>query len=202
MAVVAEIQRPPTRTACADGVIISMIARPQIEIISSTDLTPKGRAEILQLCCDAYEMDFAPYLDLLNPAVHVLLRQGAELIAHAAWVERRMWVGDLREPLQTAYIEAVAVAPAFQGQGFGRMIMEALPPLLADFDLAALTAAEEGFYQKLGWRHWQGALSYRQGTNRIETPDECVMIYCLPKTPLDLNLNATLETDWRQGEVW
>ena len=147
-------------------------------------------------------MDFAPFLDLLNPAVHVVLRQGAELIAHAAWVERRMWVGDLLAPLYTAFIEAVAVAPPFQAQGFGWMIMTALPPLLVDFDLAALSAAEEGFYQKLGWLRWQGPLSYRQGTDRIETPDECVMIYRLAKTPVDLALTARLETDWRPGEVW
>jgi hypothetical protein len=36
----------------------------------------------------------------------------------------------------------------------------------------------------------------------IETPEEEVMVYYLPKTPKSLNVKAKLIADWRPGEVW
>jgi len=178
----------------------SQMMRTGIEVIPPGALGAQVRAEILDLCSRAYEEDFAPYLDLLTSATHVLLRGPDQLIAHAAWIERQLIADGMA--LKTAYIEAVAVAPEWQRHGFGTQIMSALPPLLGHFDLAALSPADEPFYQRLGWEIWEGPLSYLQGTNQVSTPDECVMIYRLPRTPAGLNIGSSLKADWREGDIW
>jgi predicted acetyltransferase len=169
-------------------------------VIPSASLSIRARADILDLCSKAYEENFAPYLDLLAGAVHVLLRDQTQLVAHAAWIERELVAGGT--PLKTAFIEAVAVSPACQRQGFGSKIMSALPPLLSGFDLAALSPSEEAFYRRLGWETWEGPLSYKLGSKQIDTPDECVMIYRLPQTPRDLAVTSGLMANWREGEIW
>ena len=174
----------------------------QIEVIPAPALEASVRAEILSLCSDAYEEDFTPYLDLLSEAVHVLLRVEGSLVAHAAWVERQLRVANLAQPLSAAYIEAVAVPAALQGRGYGREVLAAVPPLLDEFDIAALSPSEVPFYARLGWELWQGPLSYRQAAAEIATPDEDVMILRLARTPGGLDVSAGLSTDWRLGDVW
>jgi GNAT superfamily N-acetyltransferase len=174
--------------------------RPYIDVIPSAALGAQVHAEILDLCSKAYEEDFAPYLDLLTSAVHVILRDQKQLIAHAAWIERDLMADHVA--LRTAFIEAVAVTPSLQRQGYGSKIMSALPPLLSHFDLAALSPSDEAFYRRLGWETWEGPLSYQHGANQIPTPDECVMIYRLPRTPVALNIGSSLKADWRDGDIW
>jgi GNAT superfamily N-acetyltransferase len=160
------------------------------------------RTQILSVCTDAYEEDFAPYLDLLGEAVHVLATIDRQLVCHAAWVARELRAGGVAAPMKAAYIEAVATPSRLQGKGFGRQVMAAIPPQLAAFDIAAPSPSEEGFYAQLGWERWRGQLSYLENGTAIEMPEELAMIYRLPKTPKTLNLDAPLQTDWREGDVW
>ena len=154
------------------------------------------------LCSIAYEEDFTAYLQLLSPATHLLGYSNGELVSHVAWVERELHVGGLG-PLRTAYIEAVATLPSHQRCGFATALMQATPPLVREFQLAALAPSDAAFYQRLGWRMWKGALSYIDPTGaQIETPDEQVMIYSLPSTPSNLDVRASLTTKWRAIEVW
>lgn len=173
-----------------------------IEVISAAELDASVRAEILALCSDAYEEDFAPYLDLLSQAVHVLLRVDGKLVGHAAWVARQLHVENLDMPLRAAYVEAVAVPTALQGRGYGRTVLAALPPLLGEFDIAALSPSEVPFYERLGWELWQGPLSYLLDDAEFIVPDEEVMIYRLAKTPAALDTSDTLSAEWRPGDVW
>lgn len=173
---------------------------PAIGVHPAADLDPVDRAAILALCSAAYEEDFAPYLDLLPGAVHVTLREAGVIVSHAAWVTR--WLQPEGLPLlRTAYIEAVATLPARQGRGHATAILAALPPLLGDFDLGALSPSEPAFYARLGWTSWRGPLSVRTGRGREATPDEAVMILRLPRTP-SLDLGAGLSVEFRPGEVW
>lgn len=61
-----------------------------ILIVKASDLTNGQQDEILSVCSRAYEEDFAPYLQLLTSATHVLAYVGNELASHAAWVEREL----------------------------------------------------------------------------------------------------------------
>jgi GNAT superfamily N-acetyltransferase len=160
------------------------------------------REQIRALCSMAYKEDFTAYLQLLSPATHLLGYLDGELVSHVAWVERELQVGGLG-PLRAAYIEAVATLPSHQGRGFATALMRATPPLVHEFQLAALAPSDAAFYQRLGWRMWEGPLSYIDPSGaEIETPDEQVMIYPLPSTPTSLDVRASLTTKWRAIEVW
>ena len=160
------------------------------------------RRAVLDVCSRAYAEDFEPYLRLLSAATHLLGRIDGELVTHAAWVER-----ELHSPptgtLRTAYVEAVATRPEWQGRGFASSLLSRIPALVADFDLAALAPSREAFYARLGWERWRGPLAYRQPDGTIvATPEEVVMIYRLPRTPSTLDPAGPLSTGWRPLEVW
>ena len=157
--------------------------------------------KVLELCSAAYEEDFTDYLNLLNPAVHILAYTHGQLVCHAAWVERRLYLGEFS--LRAAYIEAVATLPAQQRKGFASALMQVLPTKLSQFDIAALSPSNPTFYEPLGWELWQGQLSYfDKDKHEIFTPEEQVMIYRLPLTPSKITLTEKLSVDWRPGEVW
>lgn len=174
----------------------------QISVLPTGQLTDFQREELLSLCSRAYEEDFTSYLRMLNPAVHVLGGIEGRLVAHLAWIERELradGVGALR----TAYVEAVATLPEFQRRGFASQLLTAIPPLIIDFDLGALSPSAEPFYARLGWERWRGPLSYRDPDgHEVETPEDEVMIYRLPRTPRNLDVAAGLSADWRPIEVW
>lgn len=176
----------------------------QFEAVPAAALDRTTRAEILAVCSDAYEEDFAAYLELLAGAVHVLGRLDGALVAHAAWVERPLYASNLATPLRAAYVEAVAVPTALQGRGHGTQVLAALPPRLEDYDIAALSPSEPGFYARLGWETWRGPLWYREAGTGAEVPtlEEEIMVLRLPKTPTTLDLSARLGIDWRPLEVW
>ena len=174
----------------------------QLQLVTSTDMSVGLREQIRVLCCQAYEEDFTAYLQLLSPATHLLGWLNGELVSHIAWVERELHVGEIG-PLRTAYIEAVATLPSYQRRGFATALLQATPPLVHEFQLAALAPSDAAFYQRLGWRMWEGPLAYMDPSGaRIETPEEQVMIYPLPLTPSSLDIRASLTTKWRAIEVW
>ncbi|MBK1654459.1 GNAT family N-acetyltransferase [Allochromatium vinosum] len=172
-----------------------------ISAIKSPKLSDKQRKEILDVCSRAYEEDFSPYLALLDNATHLIAYLGTELVSHAAWVPRELRLQG-KCPLHTAYVEAVATLPEHQRKGYGSTVLAAIPPLIWEFDIAALSPSEAPYYAKLGWVLWKGPLAYLHNAQEIETPDEEVMVYRLPKTPQELDINAKLVTDWRPGEIW
>jgi hypothetical protein len=175
---------------------------PRIDVVHASRLGKALRAQILTLCSDAYEEDFAPHLALLGEATHVLAFLDDDLVAHAAWVRRELRVGAARRPLSCAYVEAVATPVRLQQRGLGTRVLRAIPPLLHDFDIAALSPSEPDFYARSGWQPWQGPLYYLRDGRRHSSPDEQVMILRLPNTPADIDPCDELETDWRAGDVW
>jgi GNAT superfamily N-acetyltransferase len=175
---------------------------PRIAVVPSDAMRDQRREELLSLCTRAYGEDFSSYLRLLSPAVHVLAYVDGKLVSHAAWVERQLHAEHVG-PLRTAYVEAVATLPDHQGEGYASAVLSKIPSLVGDFALAALSPSDQGYYRRLGWELWEGPLSYRSPTGaEIPTPEEQVMIYRLPLTPVSLDLRARLSTDWRPGEVW
>ncbi len=174
----------------------------QIEYYATGELAPSLRAEILAVCESAYEEPMAPYLADIGPGVHAVGRIDGRLATHAMLVTRTLQMTG-RRALRTAYVEMVATAPSLQGRGYASALLRDLVTQLGDYDLAALSPSDEGFYARLGWELWRGPLSVRTDRGLEASPDdEAVMILRLARTPPDLDLDAPLSVEWRPGEVW
>ena len=80
-------------------------------------------------------------------------------------------------------------------------MLQRLQASVTDFDVAALSPARYGLYERLGWEQWRGPLYVRTANGMLATPDEEVMIFRLPHTS-QLNLDGPLSVEWREGEIW
>jgi aminoglycoside 2'-N-acetyltransferase I len=107
-------------------------------------------------------------------------------------------------PLRTGYVEAVAPAPPWQRHGLGTLVMERINEIIREkFQLGALGTGEHAFYERLGWRTWQGSSSVRELGGPTPTPgdDGYVMVLDTPTSP-NLDLTAPISCEWRPGDVW
>jgi aminoglycoside 2'-N-acetyltransferase I len=178
----------------------NMTNPPTIEIIPASALTAAQRQTILNLCSAAYAEDFGSNLDLMAEATHVIASVKGQWVSHAAWVTR--WLQPAGQPLlRTAYVEAVATLPTYQGRGLGSAVLRQLAAAIADFDLGGLSPSEPAYYARLGWVLWQGPLAIRTAQGLLDTPGEHVMILALPSTPT-LDRTSLLTAEWREGELW
>jgi aminoglycoside 2'-N-acetyltransferase I len=131
-----------------------------------------------------------------------VLRDGAELIAHAAVVQRQLVHGDV--PIRTGYVEAVAVRENRRGRGHGRAVMtEAERVIAAAYDLGALSTGLQGYYERAGWIRWLGPTYVLEpgGLTRTEDDDGGVFVLRTPTSP-EFDLTGPLACDWRSGDVW
>jgi aminoglycoside 2'-N-acetyltransferase I len=174
----------------------------QIAIISAHDLSSNERQAIIDVCTQAYGKDFTAILAQFHDAIHLLARLEDKPVSHACWVTRWLQPEGL-SLLKTAYVEAVATVPAFQGKGFGSAVMQRVATAIQDYALGGLCAAHAhiGFYQRLGWEMWRGPKAIRTSETLIATPDENVMILRTAKTP-PLDISTTITAEWREGDLW
>ncbi len=171
------------------------------QISKAAELNPDDRQALIELCTAAYEETFDHLFDSLPDSTHIIARLENEIVSHAAWVTRWLQPEGLLE-LRTAYIEAVATLPRYQGQGFGSAVMRNLVPFIKDYELGALSPSYSSFYARFGWELWQGPLFIRTAEGLEASPaDEEVMILRLPQTPA-FDLHAALSAEWRTGELW
>lgn len=131
--------------------------------------------------------------------LHVLLWDGAGLLGHAALVPRTLWCGD-RE-LRVGYVEGVAVRADARRRGHGGALMAAVEDCRS-YDLLALSAAPTAlrFYLGRGWQVWRGPTSVRAPSGVLRTPEDDGGVLVL--RPGELDLDAGLTCDWREGDVW
>jgi aminoglycoside 2'-N-acetyltransferase I len=163
-------------------------------------LTPSQRQTTIDLCAAAYGESFTNLFTSLSGSTHVLAFRHRELVSHAAWVTR--WLQPAGYPLlRTAYVEAVATAPAHQGKGYASAVMRHLAANIQTFDLGGLSPSDPAFYARFGWELWRGPLAIRQTNRLLATPDGTVMILRLPQTP-PLALDLPMTAEWRLGELW
>jgi aminoglycoside 2'-N-acetyltransferase I len=133
---------------------------------------------------------------------HALGEADGTIVAHASVVPRVLDVGG--RSLRVGYVEAVAVLPVRQRTGLGTRVMRALAPIVAEYELGALSTGEWHFYERLGWERWRGPTWVRFADGRLErTPDDddSLMVLRTPRTP-PLDLSAPLTCDARPGDVW
>lgn len=173
-----------------------------VEVLPTTELDAAQRAAIVRLCTAAFAQDFRTLFDLVpENAAHILVRLDNTLIGHATWMTRWLQPGQ-HAPLRTAYVDAVATLPAYQGRGIGSALMRRLAHQIREYELGGLATSRASFYERLGWELWRGPLNARTEQGFQLTPNEQVMILRLPKTPPDLDLSLPLSVEWRAGSVW
>lgn len=132
--------------------------------------------------------------------LHVLAYDGAELIGHAAVVQRRLLHAG--RALRAGYVEGVGVRADRRRQGVASALMaEAETIIERAYDLGALRSSDEGlpFYTARGWRPWTGTLRAFTPDGIIDTPDELgwILVY-----GSGLDLDGELVCGWRDGDVW
>ena len=178
----------------------------RLEVVAADAMDGAVRAEIVKLCQSAYGGDFTALFEELPGSVHILARdQRGVLLSHAAWVTR--WLQPAGHPvLRTAYIEAVATAPAQQRQGLATAVLRQISEILAGdpaWELGALSPSNPAFYAGVGWELWRGPLAIRHNGDIEPTPaEEHVMILRLPRTPATVITTSLLTAEWRMGELW
>ena len=96
-----------------------------ILIVPSNELTRAQSDQISALCSAVFRCDYAFYMNLDLPRVHVLGYVGERLVAHALWLTRRLRTGT-GPWLQAAYVEGVATHADFRQRGYGSTLMRRL----------------------------------------------------------------------------
>jgi aminoglycoside 2'-N-acetyltransferase I len=178
----------------------AMTDTPRIQIIAQKDLNQSQRDQIIELCSCAYQEDFSAIVQLpADQPVHILAYATDMLVSHALWFTRILSYNGV--PLRSAYVEAVATQPAFQGRGYASTLLRHLAGAITSYDIGALSPSDPAFYTRLGWETWRGSLFVATESIRVATPEDRVMILRLPQTP-PLDLTGSLCAPWREGEIW
>jgi GNAT superfamily N-acetyltransferase len=171
-----------------------------LKIVQHSFLDADTYKQIVALCTRAFNSDYAPIMGTFTAPTHVLAYRKGELVSHALWITRAItYAGTV--PLLAAYVEGVVTEPRWQGRGWGTAVMQHLQTAIVSFDLAALSAAQPGWYGRLGWEMWQGPLFVQTSTGLQATPGEDVMILRLSGTP-PIDVTHSLAVSWRLGEFW
>ena len=85
-------------------------------VVPRDALTSEQTDQIIALCSEVFRLDYAFYMNLDLPRVHVLGYAGERLVAHALWLTRRLRVG-AGPWLEAAYVEGVATHARFPPAG-------------------------------------------------------------------------------------
>jgi aminoglycoside 2'-N-acetyltransferase I len=166
------------------------------------ELNADTRASIIHVCRTAHQEDDFTHLFSYIPSggIHVLAYREHEVVSHAVATTR--WLQPEGLPLlRTAYVDAVATLPAYQGQGIASTLMRHLATVISDFEIACLETERVSFYARVGWEVWRGPLAGRRATELLPTPDQKgIMILRLARTPpLDVESLLVIEYD---GRIW
>ena len=173
-------------------------------MILTEDLDDATRASIIQVCVEAHQEEDFKNLFVYIPSGgwHFLAYHNDELVSHAV-VTTRWLQPEGQRLLKTAYVDAVATLPDYQGFGHGSALMRQLASEIDDeYVLACLETEQETFYERLGWEVWRGPLAGRSEDGMIPTPEQTgIMILRLSQTPA-LDLDEGLSIECQPGRIW
>jgi aminoglycoside 2'-N-acetyltransferase I len=134
--------------------------------------------------------------------IHAVAELDGHIVAHASVVPRSLDVDG--SEVRAGYVEAVATDPAAGGRGLGTAVMRAINDVIeTDYELGALSTGSHGFYERLGWRRWQGSTWVRTaaGVVRTEEDDDGLMVLATRAIP-EPDVDAPIVCEWREGDVW
>ncbi len=178
-----------------DGIIVSLSR--------TEDLGPAARSAIIDVCIAAHDNEEFRNLFTFIPSGgrHFLAHRADELVSHAVVTTRRVQPDDGPE-LATAYVDAVATLPRYQGRGYGSATMRRLAAAIDDYDIACLQTDRPAFYERLDWELWRGPLAGRGEEGLVSTPEQQgVMVLRLPRTP-PLDLDGLLTIESQPSRIW
>ena len=162
------------------------------------------RNAIINVCIAAHqEPDFKNLFSYVpSGGLHFLAFHEGQLASHAL-VTTRWLQPEGGVLLRTAYVDAVATSPAYQGQGYGSALMRHLASTVdPEYQIACLETDREGFYERLGWQTWRGPLAGRSEQGLVPTPEQTgIMVLRLSRTPA-LDLHSTLTIECQPGRIW
>ncbi|KOY55075.1 MULTISPECIES: GNAT family N-acetyltransferase [unclassified Streptomyces] len=135
--------------------------------------------------------------------MHVLVREGGELVAHGSVVQRR--VLHRGRALRTGYVEAVAVRADRRRRGLGGQVMAGLEGVIERaYVLGALSASDDGarLYAGRGWAVWGGQIGALSPAGPVRLAEEEGSTYVwLPPGGVWGDPAGRLDFDWRDGDV-
>ena len=134
--------------------------------------------------------------------LHAVAHDDGALIGHASVVQRRLLYGG--RALRAGYVEGVVVAADHRRRGVAGALMAPLERAIRSaYDLGALGASDAAvpLYARRGWEPWRGPLHALTPDGTVRTPDEEGAVYVL-RAGAELDLDAPLTADWRDGDVW
>jgi aminoglycoside 2'-N-acetyltransferase I len=134
--------------------------------------------------------------------MHAMIGHHGVLVAHAAVVQRRLLYRGMA--LRCGYVDGVAVREDWRGQGLGHAVMDAIEQVIRGaYQIGALSSSPIGekIYRPRGWLQWQGPTSVLAPAGPTRTPDDDGSIFVLP-VDIEVDTNAELACDWRDGDVW
>jgi aminoglycoside 2'-N-acetyltransferase I len=174
-----------------------------IRVFPTEELDAATRRSIIDLCIAAHNTDAFENLFSFVPAGgrHFLAYRDGDLVSHAVVTTRWAQPHGCNE-LRTAYVDAVSTLPSCQGLGFGSGTMRRLAETIDDYEIAALETDKPGFYSRLGWELWRGALAGRSANGLVPTPDQQgVMVLRTANTPpIDIDTEMTIEC--QPARIW
>lgn len=183
--------------------MVVMSASPSVVVVESPGIAPATRDELWDLWQAAFGTIRFDRDDEAHAygGVHVLAYAGGRLAGHASVVPRRLRVGQTWH--DAGYVEGVATQPDLQLRGIGTALMERLrPEIERRWPFAMLsTGRATAFYERLGWRRWQGP-SYTRKADGTEIADDehgGLMVLAL-SSGIDAALPVTCED--RAGDAW
>jgi aminoglycoside 2'-N-acetyltransferase I len=176
----------------------------KIRFFKTEELDTSARNAIVDLCIAAHQEEDFRNLFSYVPAggLHVLAFADKQLVSHALVTTR--WLQPEGHPvLRTAYIDAVATLPGFQGQGHGSALMQSLASRIdGECVIGCLETDRVEFYERLGWKLWRGPLAGRSEHGLIPTPEQRgIMVLQLSQTPA-LDLDSMLTIECQPSRIW
>ena len=173
----------------------------QVEQFTTEEASPARLAEIRRLLDAAFGAEFTEHdwQHALGGRHFVAIKDGA-IAAHAAVVDRAIWVSDGSRA--AGYVEAVATHPDHEGEGFGsRVMVAASDHIRQNFEMGALSTGLPHFFRPFGWERWQGPSYVRAGAARIRTPDEDAGIMVI-RVDEDIDGSDAVACEARPGDDW
>jgi aminoglycoside 2'-N-acetyltransferase I len=173
-----------------------------ITMMTTEELTATQRSSVIDVCVAAHQNDaFRDLFAHIPSGRHFIASRGAEVVSHAV-VTTRWAQPEGRRALRTAFVDAVATLPKFQGRGYATAVLRHLAAHIDDYELACLRTDIAQFYERLGWEVWPGPLAGRSADGLVPTPHQRgVMVLRRERTP-PLDLHTLLTIECQPERIW
>jgi len=166
------------------------------------EFVSQNHSALRNLMSEAYEDDFSEE-DWLHTygGIRFVGTYDGEIVTHGAVVPREIHING--QARSVGYVEGVAVSRRFQGRGFGSKLLSTISETCAiQHELSMLSTDEFKFYDRFGWRRFEGKSGVIIKGAVTLTPDEDDgLMYLIGDSGLSEEIR-TAYCDWREGDYW